>query len=197
MAAAGYYPADQVSSAINGNGNDVYELHSSSGQYIDAFGLAGVSSSWYQDSFAQRLPSILNGGPSYSVEEWTITGLGTDSPANGSPGTPGSHISDPWVSVEYHFHPQTPELIKVYPNPFNAGTMITFHMFDSSHATLDVFDIRGKFVTTLVNADYARGSHQVQWRGTSANGTELPSGIYLVRLVTSTATDVQRLSILR
>ncbi|MBC8374583.1 MAG: endonuclease [FCB group bacterium] len=197
MAGAGYNAADQISSAINGNGNDVYQLHSSSGQYIDAFGLAGVSTIWYENSFAQRHPNILNGGASYSVEEWTITGLSVDSPANGSPGTPGSHISDPWVSVVDHFHPQTPELIKVYPNPFNAGTMITFHMFDSSHATLDVFDIQGKFITTLANADYARGSHQIQWQGTSVTGTELPSGIYLVRLVTPTATQVQRLSILR
>jgi len=197
MAGAGYEPADQVSSAINGNGNDVYQLHSSSGQYIDAFGLAGVSTSWYIDSFAERLPNILNGGASYSVEEWTITGLGTDSPVNGSPGTPGSHISDPWVSVVEHFHPQTPELIQVYPNPFNAGAMITFHLFDSSYATLEVFDIRGNLITTLVDAEYALGSHQIQWKGTSANGTELPSGVYLVRLVTSTTTQVQRLSILR
>ncbi|MBL7026547.1 MAG: endonuclease [Candidatus Marinimicrobia bacterium] len=197
MAGAGYAAANQVSSAINGNGNDVYQLHSASGQYIDAFGLAGVSSTWYENSFAQRLPNILNSGASYSAEEWTITGLGTDSPANGSPGTPGSHISDPWVSVVDHFHPQTPKLIQIYPNPFNAGTMITFHMFDSSHATIDVFDIRGKYITTLVNADYALGSHQIQWEGTSVNGTELPSGIYLVRLVTPSTTQVQRLSILR
>jgi endonuclease I len=88
-------------------------------------------------------------------------------------------------------------LSPAYPNPFNAGTMITFHIFTSSHATLDVFDIRGKLVTTLVNADYSPGSHQIQWKGTRANGTELPSGIYLVRLVTPTATQVQRLSILR
>jgi len=197
MAGAGYAAADQVSYTINGNGNDVYQLHASSGQYIDAFGLAGVSSAWYEDSFAQRLPNILSGGPSYSEAEWTITGLGSDSPANGSPGTPGSHISDPWVSVVDHFHPQTPDLIKVYPNPFNAGTMITFHLFESGHASIEVLDIRGKFVTTLVNADYALGSHQIQWKGTSANGSELPSGIYLVRLVTPTATQVQRLSILR
>ncbi len=197
MAGAGYAAADQESSAINGNGNDVYQLHTSSGQYIDAFGLAGVSTTWYENSFAQRNPNILNGGASYSAEEWTITSLSVDSPANGSPGTPGSHISDPWVSVVDTYHPQTPELIRVYPNPFNAGTMITFQLFDSSHATLDVFDIRGKFITTLVNADYTQGSHQIQWQGTSASGTELPSGIYLVRLVTPTATQVQRLSILR
>jgi hypothetical protein len=197
MSGAGYSPANQVSSAINGNGNDVYQLHTSSGHYIDAFGLAGVSTTWYENSFAQRLPSILNGGASYSVDEWTITNLGTDSPANGSPGNPGSHTSDPWVSVVEHPHPITPELIKVYPNPFNAGTMITFHMFDSSQATLEVFDIQGKFIMTLVNADFAQGSHEIQWAGTNGNGIELPTGIYLVRLVTPTMTEVQRLSILR
>jgi len=197
MAAAGFEAADQVSSAINGNGNDVYQLHSSRGEYIDAFGLSGVSSYWYANSYAQRIPSILSGGASYSSGEWTISSLSTDSPANGSPGTPGSHISDPWVSVMDHFHPQTPELIQVYPNPFNAGTMITFHMFDSSHATVNIFDIQGKLVATLVNADFALGSHQIHWGGTSASGAELPSGIYLIQLVTPTTTEVQRLSILR
>jgi endonuclease I len=197
MSGAGFSAADQVSSAINGNGNDVYQIHTSTGQYIDAYGLAGVSTSWYENSFAQRLPNILNGGASYSVDEWTITSLGTDSPANGSPGNPGSHTSDPWVSVIEHPHPITPELIKVYPNPFNAGTMITFHMFDSSHATLEVFDIQGKFIMTLANAEFARGSHEIQWAGTRASGAELPTGIYLVRLITSSVTQVQRLSILR
>ena len=197
MAGAGYNAADQVSSAINGNGNDVYQLHSSTGQYIDAFGLAGVSTPWYEDSFAQRLPSILNGGASYSAEEWTITGLSSDSPANGTPGTPGSHISDPWVSVVEIYHPQHPKLIQIYPNPFNAGTMISFQLLDSSHASLDILDIRGQFISTLVDGNYVRGRHQINWRGISANGTDLPSGIYLVRLVTPSATQVTRLSILR
>ena len=197
MSAAGFAAPDQESSAINGNGNDVYQLHSTGGAYIDAFGLAGVSSIWYENSFAQRIPNILNGGPSYSVDEWTITGIAVNSPVNGSPGTPGSHISDPWVSVVDHFHPQTPELIQVYPNPFNAGTVISFHLLDSSHATVDVFDIQGKFVASLVNAEYAVGSHQIHWKGINASGGELPSGIYLVRLVTSSSNQVHRLSILR
>ena len=197
MAAAGYAAADQVSSAVNGNGNDVYQLHSSTGQYIDAFGLAGVSTPWYENSFAQRHANILNGGASYSAEEWTITSLGTDSPANGSPGTPGSHVSDPWVSVMEHPHPKTPQLIQVYPNPFNAGTMITINMFDSSHATLEIFDIQGKSMTTLLDGEYSMGSHQIHWRGTNNTGAELPSGIYLVRLVTPTETQVKRLSVLR
>ena len=197
MAGAGFDAPDQVASDINGNGNDVYELHSPSGAYIDAFGLAGVSTPWYENSYAQRSPHILMGGASYSAEEWTISTLSVDLPANGSPGTPGTHISDPWVSVMEHPHPQTPKLIQVYPNPFNAGTMISFQLFDSSQATLDIFDIQGKWVTTLVDAEAARGSHQVQWSGRSANGNELPSGIYLVRLETPNLTQVHRLSILR
>jgi len=197
MAGAGFDAPDQESSAINGNGNDVYELHSPTGAYIDAFGLAGVSTYWYDNSYAQRSPHILMGGASYSAEEWTITSLSVDFPANGSPGTPGTHISDPWVSVMNHPHPQTPQLIQVYPNPFNAGTMISFQLFDSSQATLDIFDIQGKWVTTLVDAEVAQGSHQIQWSGRSATGNELPSGIYLVRLITPNLTQVQRLSILR
>ncbi len=197
MAGAGYEAADQVSTAINGNGNDVYQLHSSTGQYIDAFGLAGVSTAWYENSFAERHATILNGGASYSVEEWIITSLSVDSPANGIPGTPGSHVSDPWVSVMEHPHPNTPQIIQIYPNPFNAGTMITIHLFDSSHATLDVFDIQGKYVTRLIDGDYSLGAHQIHWKGTSANGKELPSGIYLVRLSTPISTQVQRLSLLR
>ncbi|MCF7825702.1 MAG: hypothetical protein K9N29_03545 [Candidatus Marinimicrobia bacterium] len=51
-------------------------------------------------------------------------------------------------------------------------------------------------VTSLVDAEVAQGSHQIQWSGRSAYGNELPSGIYLVRLVTPNSTQVQRLSIL-
>jgi endonuclease I len=197
MASAGYDAADQVSSAINGNGNDVFQLHTGGGDYVDAFGLAGVSTSWYQDSFAERLPSILSGGPSYSASEWTITALGSDSPANGAPGTPGTHISDPWVSVIEPVQPQSLQLIQIYPNPFNSGTMISFQLSRSDHISIDIFDIRGKLVNNLINAEYGSGSYQVQWDGLNSNGPELPSGIYLVRLVTSTTTQVQRLSILR
>lgn len=197
MAAAGYEAADQVTSAINGNGNDVYELHNTAGAYIDAFGLAGVSTPWYEDSFAERLPAILSGGASYSSDEWTFTPLGANSPSDGSPGTPGTHSSDPWVSVIQPIHPLTPDLIKAYPNPFNAGVLISIHMPVSEPARLEIFDIRGNFVTSLADAELRRGRHDFHWSGLSASGKELPSGIYIVRLVTRSTTQAQRLSILR
>jgi hypothetical protein len=41
------------------------------------------------------------------------------------------------------------------------------------------------------------GVHQIHWKGTNARGAELPSGIYLIRLITPSTTQVQRISILR
>jgi len=192
MAAAGYDPADQLSSDINGNGNDVYQLRTATGIYVDAFGLVGESSPWYENSVAERLPHILSGGPSYSAQEWTITTLSVDSPANGTPGTPGIHFSDPWVGVQGSEKPETHRLLSIFPNPFNASTTIRFQMLDSSQARLELFSIQGHLVATLADEPFSTGIQEVQF-----DGQDLPSGIYLLRLSTQERVQVQRLTLLK
>jgi hypothetical protein len=79
------------------------------------------------------------------------------------------------------------ELFQNYPNPFNPTTTIAFQLPLKSHVEIDVFNVLGQLVATLVSAEYPAGSHSVVWDGTDAAGDEVASGVYMYRL---TAGDV-------
>ncbi len=68
-------------------------------------------------------------------------------------------------------------LAQNYPNPFNPSTNIRYALAKTSHATLQVFDVLGKEVATLVNEEQAAGEYRV-----SFNAANLPSGIYFYTL---------------
>ena len=70
-----------------------------------------------------------------------------------------------------------------YPNPFNPATKITFSLPRESKVTLEVFDLLGRRVATLVNETVAAGYHTVEFRGES-----LGTGVYVYRL---SGADVQ------
>jgi len=68
------------------------------------------------------------------------------------------------------------------PNPFHPTTSISFALPEASHASLSVFDVKGKHIRTLTNGRLPAGITQVQWDGRDENGARVSSGIYLYRL---------------
>jgi len=197
MLGAGFVAPSQVSSGINGNGNDVYELRSSSGDYIDAFGLAGTEVTWYENSGAERIPQVYTGQASYQADQWVFTSLAVGTPAEGSPGTPGTHSFIPYVSTKPVYQPDSKTILRCYPNPFNGESVISFEISTYSEVIVDVYDVRGSLVTILLRDELNPGSHDVSWTGKGPGGAELASGIYFVRLSTGLETIVQRISLLR
>jgi hypothetical protein len=70
-----------------------------------------------------------------------------------------------------------------YPNPFNAATLIRFELTRSARVTLDVFNILGQQVTTLIDGEpYSAGSHTIAWNGRNRAGCDVASGVYFYRL---------------
>ena len=84
--------------------------------------------------------------------------------------------------------PATFNLYQNYPNPFNPATTIEFDInhdgnsYGMSDVTLDVFNILGQKVRTLVDEPMLPGRYTVEWDGTSENGGTVATGIYLYRL---------------
>ena len=80
---------------------------------------------------------------------------------------------------------QTPSLNILganYPNPFNPSTTISYNMPNNGKAKLQVYNLRGQLVRSLVNEHKTGGSHKVVWDGKDDNGNTVPSGLYFYRL---------------
>jgi hypothetical protein len=99
---------------------------------------------------------------------------------------PGDSIA---VSVaENHEQSQQPAnfvLYQNYPNPFNPATYITFTNVKSEQFELSVYDISGRFVTSLFDGKLSPGKHSIRWDASS-----FPSGTYLIRLRSNTYQEV-------
>jgi hypothetical protein len=68
------------------------------------------------------------------------------------------------------------------PNPFNPATSISYGVERSGWVELDLFNILGKHVRTLVAEDQTAGVRQVTWDGTDQAGRSVSSGVYLAQL---------------
>jgi hypothetical protein len=86
------------------------------------------------------------------------------------------------------FVPHVFELHHNYPNPFNPATTISFTLEQTARATLVVYDLLGREIMRLVDDVLPAG---VVHRATF-DGSNLPTGMYLVRLITGTQTAVQK-----
>ncbi len=69
-----------------------------------------------------------------------------------------------------------------YPNPFNPSTSIRFAVPKQSNVRIDIFDIFGRLVKTLVNQEYSPGNHSILWNGDDGSNMKVASGMYLCRL---------------
>jgi subtilisin family serine protease len=76
-----------------------------------------------------------------------------------------------------------------FPNPFNAGTTITYDLPNSSSVTLKIFDVLGREVRTLVNDIQSAGNRRLLWDARDSRGAAVASGVYFYRL---TATSVSQ-----
>ncbi len=94
-------------------------------------------------------------------------------------------------------NPGTTVLRNSYPNPFSSVTFIPFEINQPSHVTLEILDIRGSLVKTLVSKVIEHCNTTIQWDGTDAHGNKLPGGIYLCRLTTENKVETNRMVLLR
>lgn len=83
------------------------------------------------------------------------------------------------------------------PNPFNAGTTISYSLADRADIRLDIFNIAGQRIRTLVDSPADAGIHSVTWNGTDDYGNSVSTGIYFYRLVTPVTTLQRKMMYLK
>ena len=84
-----------------------------------------------------------------------------------------------------------------FPNPFNPITHIKFDLPKAGHVRLDVFDVSGRLVRTLVDEDRAAASHRVTWDGTDNRGARAASGAYYYRLQTGNSVITNKMMLVK
>jgi hypothetical protein len=88
--------------------------------------------------------------------------------------------------------PDSYALDQNYPNPFNPVTAINFSIPAASHVKLEIYNIMGQKVATLVDRQMEAGRHTIQWDGSSA-----ASGVYLYRLEAGYFVDTKKMTLLK
>jgi hypothetical protein len=88
-------------------------------------------------------------------------------------------------------------LYQNHPNPFNAETMIEYSLPSAMDVRLDIYDLLGQEVCTLVNGQRHAGRNQVRWDGKNESGQKVVSGIYIYRLVAGRFAESRKLLLLR
>ena len=68
-----------------------------------------------------------------------------------------------------------------YPNPFNPATSVSYTLPKQSKVKIQVFDITGSLIATLLNVNQAAGFHNIIWNGKNSIGMQVSTGIYFMR----------------
>lgn len=85
-----------------------------------------------------------------------------------------------------------------YPNPFNPTTSIRFSIPQQAKVRLEVYDIRGALVQTLVDSEiYNAGNYEAKWNATDALGSKVASGIYFARLTAGNYMKTVKMNLLK
>lgn len=84
-----------------------------------------------------------------------------------------------------------------YPNPFNPTTSIKFSLNEAQHVQLDIFNIRGQKVKTLLNENLSPRDYSITWNGDDKNGNQVPSGFYMYRIKTPQFSEMRRMNLIK
>ena len=88
-------------------------------------------------------------------------------------------------------------LLGNFPNPFNPSTTIQFSIENIENVMINVYNMRGQRIRTLVNDYHEAGVHSVVWDGRDEKGYLVGSGIYLYRMETINGTQIQRMLLMK
>jgi hypothetical protein len=191
-------------------GRQIIQLHNFTGSAIslNAVQQFGTSAPWWVDSMSVAiLPHLVNPGDSFAVRinmafpivsnfliDYVIDSMRVTT-AMGS-----FHVIimvNKALLTSVSESSQDQEIGSNYPNPFSSVTNIPLKINQRGLVNLEILDIRGARLKTLVSEVFEPGPATIQWDGTDAYGNKLPAGIYLCRLISENRTQTKRLILVK
>jgi hypothetical protein len=101
------------------------------------------------------------------------------------------------VANEDQINPVITELRGNYPNPFNPTTTISFSLKNKSAVKLDIYNLLGQKVRTLVNGEMAAGVQNVTWNGRDGNNRPVASGVYFYKMQSGKYTSTKKMIMMK
>jgi len=123
---------------------------------------------------------------------------GSSSPSSGGDlryATIDLEFQEEWidpVSINEETIPQVDVQLSNYPNPFNPETTISFNLSKVENVELEIFNIKGQKVKTILNEQLTVGKHSVVWDGNNSNNKQVSSGVYFYKLIYNSTTVTVR-----
>jgi len=84
-----------------------------------------------------------------------------------------------------------------YPNPFNPSTSIEIQLAEPNNLIVSIFDMTGRLINTLVNDKLEVGLYTVEWNGKGQNGRLVPTGIYIIKVVSGKNSHNQKIAFVK
>jgi len=171
-------------SATENMGYDVYRSDSPDGEYQilnpEVIPVSGNASSTHHYSFTD---TDVESGQTYyyKIADVAVTGSTTNF---FGPLTAIASSTSVYDASSDSNRPEQHHLGEAYPNPFNGKASIAFFMNHTGNVTIEIYNLMGQKVKSLVSEVQNAGAHTVSWDGSNDAGQNLGSGIYLYRMTT-------------
>lgn len=95
------------------------------------------------------------------------------------------------------FIPTATALMQNYPNPFNPATTIMYDVSRAGRVTIQIFDVSGRLISTLVDQNKEAGRYTIHWTGKDRNNASVPSGMYFYRMKAADEILTRKMILLR
>ncbi len=89
------------------------------------------------------------------------------------------------------------ELFQNYPNPFNPSTRIEYQVPSAGKIQIQLYNVTGELVRTLVNTEQSAGKYSVMWNGRDETNHQAASGVYIYRVVFGNAVVSKKMLLLK
>jgi hypothetical protein len=197
-----YRPQAPTNTQAGGNVNEHVHLTWTDNQNSNV-GPYQISRRLKDEPSPTHVATVQRGAQSWLDPDYIITGTEYDhyvgyyvyAEYNDSLSYPGT--STGWASLENSFREVNPFLssqdiptkfsVGNYPNPFNPSTTIRYELPKDASVKMEIYDVTGRKVKTLLDGSRSAGYYSVVWNGRDENGREVASGMYLYRF---TATPI-------
>ena len=87
--------------------------------------------------------------------------------------------------------------LKNYPNPFNPETSISFKLNEAGFTRIDIYNVKGEKINTILEESLPIGTHSVEWHGEDANGNASASGVYFYKITVNSNKKIHRMLLLK